>query len=224
MIRKLRQYLVEQANQNNENSISNKLRKKRFEFFEDYSSKLKKPLHILDLGGSDYHWRNSNFANNKDYRITLVNIENQNLKGLNNISFIKLDVSGLGYFRDREFELVYSNSLIEHLPSFDDQKKLAEEIMRIGMHYFVQTPNFNFPIEPHFLFPFFQYLSDETKVKLLMKHQLGWYEKQSSRDEALKLARSINMLNKNKLMQIFPGGKIIPEKYFALTKSFIVYN
>ncbi len=220
----MRSYLLKHANQNNENSISSKLRKKRFKFFEEYCGQFKKPLHILDLGGSDYHWRSSIFENNKDYHITLLNVENQNLSGLKNFSYIRLDVSELDYFGDREFELIYSNSLIEHLPSFEEQKKLGKEIMRIGKRYFVQTPNLNFPVEPHFLFPFFQFLPEETKVKLLMKHNLGWYEKQKVKSAAQELARSINMLNKKKLPEIFPDSKIRSEHFFLLTKSFIVYN
>lgn len=34
-----------------------------------------------------------------------------------------------------------------------DQERMAAEILRVGRHCYVQTPNKNFPVEPHFIFP-----------------------------------------------------------------------
>ncbi len=224
MFGKLRSYLLYNANQNHKDSVSYRLRKKRFEFFSEFCSKLKKPVSILDLGGSDYHWRNSRFRDNKNFHITIVNTEQQNIKDLRNLSFIKKDVRDLTYFDDKEFDLIYSNSLFEHINSFDEQKKLAGEISRIGKHYFIQTPNYYFPIEPHFLFPFFQFLPVSWKTKLIKKYDLGWYKKQKDEDKARELAESVRLLKKGELKQMFPGGKIYSEKYFLLNKSFIIYS
>ncbi len=224
MFGKLRSYLLYNANQNHKDSVSYRLRKKRFEFFSEFCSKLKKPVSILDLGGSDYHWRNSRFRDNKNFHITIVNTEQQNIKDLRNLSFIKKDVRDLTYFDDKEFDLIYSNSLFEHINSFDEQKKLAGEISRIGKHYFIQTPNYYFPIEPHFLFPFFQFLPVSWKTKLIKKYDLGWYKKQKDEDKARELAESVRLLKKGELKQMFPGGKIYFEKYFLLNKSFIIYS
>ena len=224
MFGKLRSYLLYNANQNHKDSVSYRLRKKRFEFFSEFCSKLKKPVKILDLGGSDYHWRNSRFRDNMNFHITIVNTEQQNIKDLRNLSFIKKDIRDLNYFDDKEFDLVYSNSLFEHINSFDEQKKLAWEIRRIGIHYFIQTPNFYFPIEPHFLFPFFQFLPESMKTMLIMKFNLGWYKKQKDDIKARELACSVRLLKKGELKQIFPGGKIYSEKYFLLNKSFIIYS
>ncbi|MEM2045934.1 MAG: class I SAM-dependent methyltransferase, partial [Candidatus Bathyarchaeia archaeon] len=48
-------------------------------------------------------------------------------------------------FKDKSFDVVFSNSVIEHVGNYDDQKMCAEEIRRVGKCYFVQTPNFYFP-------------------------------------------------------------------------------
>lgn len=224
MFGKLRSYLLYNANQNHKDSVSYRLRKKRFEFFSEFCSKLKKPVNILDLGGSDYHWRNSRFRDNKNFHITIVNTEQQNIKDLRNLSFIKKDVKDLNYFDDKEFDLVYSNSLFEHINNYDEQKKLAGEIRRIGRHYFIQTPNYYFPVEPHFLIPFFQFLPVTWKTMLIKKYDLGWYKKHKDEDKARELADSVRLLKKSELKQIFPGGKIYTEKYFLLNKSFIIYS
>ena len=224
MFGKLRSYLLYNANQNHKDSVSYRLRKKRFEFFSEFCSKLKKPVKILDLGGSDYHWRNSRFRDNKNFHITIVNTELQNIKDISNMSFIKKDVRDLDYFDDIEFDLVYSNSLFEHINNFEEQKKLAGEIQRIGKHYFIQTPNYYFPLEPHFLFPFFQFMPESIRTKLIMKYDLGWFKKQVDESKARELASSVRLLRKSELKKMFPGGKIFTEKYLLLNKSFIIYS
>ena len=224
MTGKIRSYLLYNANQNNKDSVSHRLREKRFALFSEFCSKLKKPVSILDLGGSDYHWRNSRFRDNKNFHITIVNTEQQNIKDIRNMSFIKKDVKDLDYFDDSEFDLVYSNSLFEHINNFEDQKKLAWEIQRIGKHYFIQTPNYYFPVEPHFLFPFFQFLPEAARTKLIMKYDLGWFRKQESESKARELAASVRLLKKSELKKMFPGGKFFTEKYLLLNKSFIIYS
>jgi len=220
----LKSYLLYNANQKNENSISSRQRKKRFEFFLKYCSELRKPLKILDLGGSDYYWQSLNFTDNENYKIEILNIENQNTENFKNISFLKNDVRDLSFIKDKEYDLIYSNSLIEHLNNFDEQKKLAKEIQRTGKKYFIQTPNYYFPVEPHFLFPFFQFLSVDMKTKLISNFNLGWFEKQTDIVKARELANSIKLLKEKELKEIFPGCKIYKEKYFSLNKSFIAYN
>jgi len=220
----LKSYLLYNANQKNENSISSRQRKKRFEFFLKYCSELHKPLKILDLGGSDYYWQSLNFTDNENYKIEILNIENQNTENFKNISFLKKDVRDLSFIKDKEYDLIYSNSLIEHLNNFDEQKKLAKEIQRTGKKYFIQTPNYYFPVEPHFLFPFFQFLSVDMKTKLISNFNLGWFEKQIDIVKARELANSIKLLKEKELKEIFPGCKIYKEKYFSLNKSFIAYN
>jgi Methyltransferase domain len=224
MFGKIKSFLLYNANQNNDDSVSNSSRKKRMDFFLEFCDKLGKPLRILDLGGSDYHWRNSVFRNNKDYHITVINTENQNTKDFTNICFIKKDVRDLEFFDDKEYDIVYSNSLLEHLNNFEEQKKMGDEVKRIGKHYFIQTPNYYFPVEPHFLFPFFQFLSDDAKTWLVSKYKLGWFMKQDDKVKARELATSVRLLKKNELKKIFSDGKIYNEKFFFLNKSFVFYN
>lgn len=61
-------------------------------------------------------------------------------------------------FKDRSFEIVFSNSVIEHLGSPEQQRAFVLEISRLGQKYWVQTPNRWFPFEPHLLTSFVQWL------------------------------------------------------------------
>lgn len=226
MLKKIKSKLLFNAGQNNVNSVSARSRKKRFEFFNEFCIRLNIPfpVRILDLGGSDYHWKNSGFAGNENFRITLVNTEIQDISEMDNFTFLEKDVTDLNLFKDGEFDIVYSNSLIEHINSDELQKKLADDIRRIGKHYFVQTPNYYFPVEPHFLFPFFQFLPLSIKTELIMNYDLGWYKKQQDKKSAIELAESVKLLKKKELKKLFPDGNIYQEKYLFLNKSFIIYN
>jgi ubiquinone/menaquinone biosynthesis C-methylase UbiE len=224
LLSEIKKYLLKNANPAADGSVSSEQRKKRFEFFMEYCSELKKPLKILDIGGSDYYWKNFDFVDNENYSILILNSEFQQTGGFRNISFVKGDAKNLGHINDNEYDLVFSNSMIEHLCTFEEQKKLGEEIRRIGKKYFIQTPNYYFPLEPHFLFPFFQFLSVDMKTKLISNYNLGWFEKQEDSFKAKELAESIRLLTEKELKEIFKGCKIYKEKFYLLNKSLTAYS
>ena len=68
---------------------------------------------------------------------------------------------------DNEFDIVFSNSVIEHVGDFWKQKLFSSEIQRVGKRYFVQTPSFWFPYEPHTLIPFYQFFP--VNIKMLLR-------------------------------------------------------
>jgi SAM-dependent methyltransferase len=66
--------------------------------------------------------------------------------------FVRADAAAGLPFADAEFDLVYCSSVIEHVaPARRDA--FAAELRRVGRGWFVQTPAFSFPIEPHSLLP-----------------------------------------------------------------------
>jgi ubiquinone/menaquinone biosynthesis C-methylase UbiE len=124
---------------------------------------------ILDVGGTIYNWNLIDCP----AKITLLNLEtavNQALPP--NINYLQGDGTNL-LFPDKSFDIVFSNSVIEHLFDLEHQKLFAKEISRVGKNYFVQTPNRSFFIEPHFLTPFYGYLS-KSKQKKLLKNFTVW--------------------------------------------------
>lgn len=81
-----------------------------------------RPIQILDIGGTEIFWERMNFTDNNNVNITLLNLEKVPVK-YNNFKIIKGDSSDLSFFKDKEFDVVFSNSVIEHLFSRDNQKK-----------------------------------------------------------------------------------------------------
>ncbi|MBD5657673.1 MAG: methyltransferase type 11, partial [Candidatus Eremiobacteraeota bacterium] len=88
----------------------------------------------------------------------------------------------------------------------------------------VQTPNYYFPIEPHFLFPGFQFLPVSTRARLLHSFDLGWSQRESDLESAREVVDSVKLLKRRELADHFPDAKIYDERYLGLTKSFIAYG
>lgn len=55
---------------------------------------------------------------------------------------------------DQSYDIAFSNSVIEHVGSWERQQQFAGEIRRVAKHLWVQTPAYECPIEPHYLAPF----------------------------------------------------------------------
>jgi SAM-dependent methyltransferase len=121
----------------------------------------------------------------------------------------------LSRYADREFDVVFSNSVIEHLGTWENQQKMASEIRRVGKHYFVQTPNVYFPIEPHFLFPFFHFLPESYKIWIIRNFDTGWFDRIPDRKTAEAAVREIRLLSKKELKYLFPEVPFTVKEYWA---------
>jgi 2-polyprenyl-3-methyl-5-hydroxy-6-metoxy-1,4-benzoquinol methylase len=206
----------------NKGSLGNKFREKRFMFFLKKINKLHKPITILDVGGKINFWENRSLAGNLDYKITIINIEKETSK-YSNINYEIGDATDLSQFNNKSFDVVHSNSVIEHLYNFENQKKMASEIMRVGQKYIVQTPNKNFFLEPHYLLPFFQFMPDKLKYLILTKTKLSRL-KRWDKNFSKQYINEIRLLSLKELKVLFPNSKIYFEKFLGMNKSFTMHN
>ena len=207
----------------NPGSWASKARKKRFDFFIGKLDQLEKPLKILDVGGTQIFWDSMGFEEHPDIKIYLLNLEHQKVRGSNFIS-LKGDATCLSEYEDNFFELVYSNSVIEHLFTWENQLKMAEEIRRVGKNHFIQTPNYWFPIEPHFVFPFFQYLPKKLRISLITSFSLGHHKKYADKEMAKNKVEEVKLLSIKEMKKLFPYSNIYKEKFFGLNKSIVAYK
>ncbi|NEQ86524.1 MAG: class I SAM-dependent methyltransferase [Moorea sp. SIO2I5] len=208
-------------------SWASQLRKKRIKLFKSLIDSGSTPLKILDIGGRQNFWENTDFFNQefKDVEITLLNLNLAEVKVTHpNFKGVVGTATNMKQFEDNSFDVVFSNSVIEHVGDYNAQRQMADEAMRVGKMYFIQTPNFYFPIEPHFVFPFFQFLPIEVKVWLQSNFDLGQRKKLPNKQKARESVTSIRLLTKKELSNLFPYGNIYEEKLFFLTKCFIAYG
>jgi hypothetical protein len=211
---------------NNQNYFNQRFRQRRFQFFLNQLEKLhiNKCITILDVGGVEAYWINMGILDNKhQFKITLLNLEEVSVS--NNIfSSVAGDATDLRQFQNNCFDIVYSNSVIEHLFNWESQVKMAEEVKRVGKNYFIQTPNYWFPVEPHWLFPFFQFLPSSIQLWLTSNFDLGHYKKAKDSETAKKRLAEVKLLTANKMKKLFPGGCIYKERLFGLVKSITAYS
>ena len=206
----------------NKNSLGNKFRKKRFSFFLKKFDSLNKPITLLDIGGKINFWENRGLAGNNDYKITVLNIEKEK-SNYSNINCLIGDATNLNQFKNKSFDIVHSNSVIEHLYNFENQKKMASEIMRVGQKYIVQTPNKYFFIEPHYLLPFFNIVPEKLKYLILTKTKLSRLKKWD-KNFTKQYIKEIRLLSEKEMKTLFPKSKIYFEKFLGMNKSFTMHN
>src|SRR5690554_707519 len=164
------------ADYSDKKSLANRFRDRRFRFFESQFKKIIPEngtvLKILDVGGTESFWVNRGYHKNNLVHITLLNLTKTEVEHKNMVSVIG-NACDLSEYTDNSFDLVFSNSVIEHLYSYENQVLMAKEIQRVGKNYYIQTPNKYFFIEPHYLLPFFQFLPRKIKLFVLSKTRLS---------------------------------------------------
>jgi hypothetical protein len=206
------------ADSDRPSSFANRLRAKRFRQFEALVALFSKPLRILDVGGENAFWENRGWAGRTDVQIFSLNLVPEQQRH-ENIKPIAGDATNLSQFGDGSFDVVFSNSVIEHLFSFESQRRMASEVKRVGKAYWVQTPNFWFPVEPHFHIPGWQWMPLQLRVSMIRRWRCGWRGPCPDPVQARKLVEELRLLSQRELKTLFPGATLIPERICGLTKS-----
>lgn len=184
--------------------MSARARKKRLELFIEQMEP-KAGERILDLGCGRAGW-----LNDLDPGIEVIGVDREpSLPGYDgpNRSYRQGDALDLP-FADGEFDIAFSNSVIEHLDP-GDWERFASEIQRVSKRFFVQTPNKWFPIEPHVLLPGYQFLPASLQRRI-------W--PLAVRNEPYD---EITLLTSNDLSSLFPKAEILRERVGPWTKSLI---
>lgn len=204
-------------------SLSANARDVRNRFFNRLLSSLSRPLTILDIGGTEAYWAAVGLYDPRDIHIYLLNLQRQ-ATSRPGFTAIEGDARDLNRFRNCEFDVVFSNSMIEHVASITEQKKIADGMRRVGHRYFVQTPNVYFPIEPHFLFPCFQFLPIQIRIWIATRIRCGWIDCRNDPVGARRHISSIRLLSERELKVLFPEATIYRERFCGLTKSLTAYH
>jgi hypothetical protein len=98
---------------------------------------------------------------------------------------------------------------------------MAAEVRRLAPCNWVQTPNFWFPLEPHFLTPAWHWLPQRVRVALLRRRRWGWRGPCPDAEEARALVREVRLMRGRELTRLFPGATIEHEHVGPLVKSFV---
>jgi SAM-dependent methyltransferase len=138
-------------------------------------------------------------------------------------------------FEDQSFDIVFCNSVIEHvtLPKAECRRRdlsdkewierataaqfmFAQEIMRVGKNYFVQTPHPAFPLDHHTWLPFTNRFGHRNVVRLTEWTQTYWIKKSWEADW--------NLIDEEFMKKLFPNARIHTERVLGMRKSLIAYK
>jgi hypothetical protein len=179
-------------------------------------------VRILDLGGEPGYWRlyDRGFLQSKAVTIHLVNPAPQAVDDPLFTTAVG-DACHLPEIAAGEFDLVHSNSVIEHVGDWTRMEAFAAEVRRLAPRYYVQTPYFYFPIEPHFSAPFFHWRSEQARARMLLRKRRGWCERAGDVGEAMRTVQHARLLDKTQFRFLFPDAHHVDERAAGLTKSLI---
>jgi Methyltransferase domain len=209
--------LSQAVNDSSPTSLSHRLRARRFARFERAMASLPRPLRIVDIGGTTEFWRQRAWAGRKDVHITLVNLRPSEQEFDNVVPTVG-NATALD-FGDREFDVAFSNSVIEHLFTWDAQQSMADEVRRVAVAYWIQTPNYWFPMEPHFLTPGWQWLPERTRISILQRRPVGQMGRCHEYSEAAERVREVRLMRRGELLRLFPEATLVAERIGGLVKS-----
>jgi hypothetical protein len=190
------------------------------ELFQDLES-----YRVLDLGGTAGSWLR---APVRPAAVTLLNLYGGELtvgqegEALPNwLDIVEGDACDPpSAIRETDFDLVFSNSLIEHVGGPTRRQMLARFVREAAPRYWIQTPYRYFPVEPHWIFPGFQFLPLTARATLSRTWPLmhtrarGW-------EDSVSTALQVELIGLTELKYLFPDATLHKEWFGGLIKSVI---
>jgi SAM-dependent methyltransferase len=200
-------------------SFSRRFRRRRMQRFMR-ECHITADTRVLDIGGTPDNWQLVSIPP----RLVLLNMPRAQAELSGAAQWVAGDGRWLP-FRDAAFDVVFSNSVIEHVGDSASQVRFAQEVTRVGRSYWVQTPNRWFPIEQHLLTPLVHWLPKNWQRAVVSRFTV-WaaltHPTADRRDFYIQhFLRDIRLLSIRDVRSLFPGARIIRERFLGITKSLI---
>ena len=200
--------------------LTTRSRKRRFEMF--MAEMRPRPTdRVLDVGVTNTTWRDSNFLEARypwPGQITAVAIEPVPAFEREHPAVRLVIADGRRLpFADFEFEIGFSNAVVEHVGSRADQRRFVAELVRTCRRVFICTPNAHFPVDPHTLLPYVHWLPTPQRYRVLEMTGNGRW----ASEEAL------NPLNTSQLVGLFPARaqvRLISQRMFLVPSVLIAVS
>ena len=178
---------------------------------------IRRGMSVLDLGGTPSIWADEELP---DLEITILNLPEASAraeKSRHTFQYVEGDACGVEGISDRSFDMVFSNSVIEHVGDFGRQMAFAHEVRRLGRSYWVQTPSIWFPIEAHTGMPFWW-----AYPVVLQRYFINrWRKKLPAWTD---MVEATTVLRKSDMEKLFPDAQIMVERMFGIPKSYVAFS
>ncbi len=172
---------------------------------------------VLDVGGYPWCWP----ADQCPGRFTLLNLAFPPDLEVDDRFTLKTGDGCRLPFPDGSFDLGYSNSVIEHLATFENQQRFAAEIRRVGRRLWVQTPARWFFIEPHLITPLIHFLPKRWQRPLLRHFTVWGLVSKPTPKQVDEFLQEVRLLTYSEMRALFPDCRILRERFLGFTKCYI---
>lgn len=218
----------------NPNSLSVKFRRKRDVRLRELIAAVaqgRPGVQILDMGGTVEYWERIgvDFLREQRAFVTILNLRPTELSDAPYPDVITTAVGNacdLPQYADGQFDLVHSNSVIEHVETWSNMKAFARETRRLGAAYYVQTPYFWCPIDPHYYrMPLFHWFPRPIRARLLNAFPIAATGKRiAGVDNAFSIVDGARLLDGRQFRFLFPEAEMSFERVLALPKSMVAIH
>ena len=194
---------------------------RRWTTFTEYFEGIEE-FRVLDLGGTLRSWEQSP---RMPHHLTILNldaVEGETKVGACSVHHVVGDACDVPLdLKFENFDLVYSNSVIEHVGGHAQRLAFADTVRSAAPRCWVQTPYRYFPIEPHFAFPAAQFLPLAARAYLAQKWPLS-FVRTPSRLSAISATQEIELLTITDMRAYFPDAAVVLERIFGVPKSIVM--
>ena len=178
-------------------------------------------MSVLDLGGRVGAWVR---APVRPAHVHVVNLEEAPKEMPEWAEFNHGDACDLpGHILKRHYDLIFSNSVIEHVGGHDRRVRFADAVHQLGDAHWVQTPYRYFPIEPHWLMPAMQFMPVTVRARVVRRSPFA-YKRAETHREAVRRVLQIELIDRTQMRYYFPDSVLRTEWYYGIPKSLIAYH
>jgi hypothetical protein len=208
----LRQRLVDGPD-----SLGERNRARRWQWLQDTFPDLSS-MSVIDLGGTVEAWLRAPL---RPAAVHVVNLEPQPAATPDWLTSEQGDACALPPSLDgASYDLVFSNSVIEHVGGHAQRLRFAAEVHRLAARHWIQTPYRYFPIEPHWLFPGFQFMPVSVRAEISRRWPLV-HTRSASHQDGVQAAMGVELLSRTEMASYFPGSTLRFERAVGAIKALI---
>jgi len=199
------------------NSVGERYRTRRWQLLRDNFPGIES-MSVLDLGGRVGMWLRAPL---RPAHIHIVNLQAPPAEIPSWMRVDQGDACALGpEVMGCKYDLVFSNSVLEHVGGHAQRARFASNVHALSARHWIQTPYRYFPLEPHWLFPGFQFLPLNLRAEISQRWPLVHFPAES-RDANIRRVMEVELVSRTEMHAYFPTSRLLSEKAMALTKSLI---
>jgi len=187
------------------------------EVFPDFEA-----MRIVDLGGDTRYWAPMTI---RPAHVTIVSIDEHGIRSPEPwMEAVLGDACDLSQFDGQSYDLVFSNSVIEHVGGIRRQQDFANVVRALAPRRWIQTPYRYFPLDPHVKFPFFQSYPLALRAQIVKRWPLSHLKRLEEERTPVAYALEQDLLSMTEMRFLFPESEILRERLVGFTKSLIAVS